>query len=36
VWPDSHAVSEHDLGGLSPEVRQNITRDNAGKLYGLL
>ena len=36
VWPDSLAVINHDLGGLAAPVRQKITRDNAGKLYGLI
>ena len=36
VWPDSLAVIEQDLGRLPEEDRRKITRDNAGKLYGLL
>ncbi|MEE9150056.1 MAG: amidohydrolase family protein [Candidatus Tectomicrobia bacterium] len=36
IWPDSLKFIEEDLGRLDPEVRQKITCDNAGKLYGLL
>lgn len=36
VWPDSKAIIEEDLGSLSAEVQRKITRDNAGKLYGLI
>lgn len=36
VWPDSRKVIQEDLGGLNERVRQKITRENAGKLYGLI
>ena len=36
VWPDSLKVIEENLGSLDEDVRRKITRDNAGKLYGLL
>ena len=36
VWPDSRKIIEDDLGRLDGPVRRKITRDNAGKLYGIL
>ncbi len=36
VWPDSREIIEDDLGRLDERVRRKITRDNAGKLYGVL
>lgn len=36
VWPDSRQVIAQDLGSLDVRVRQKITCENAGKLYGLL
>ena len=36
VWPDSRKIIDEQLGSLDESVRRKITRDNAGKLYGLL
>ena len=36
VWPDSVTVVEQDLGEIDERARRKITRDNTGKLYGLI
>ena len=35
TWPNSRSVVEKQMGHLSPEDRQRLTRDNAAALYGL-
>jgi predicted TIM-barrel fold metal-dependent hydrolase len=35
IWPDSQDFLERELGGLAPETRRKVTRDNALKLYRL-
>ena len=34
TWPDSHAILEPQLAGLSPDVIRKIVCDNAVRLYG--
>ena len=36
VWPDSQKMIEDDMGQMDEKVRRKLTRDNAGKLYGIL
>jgi uncharacterized protein len=36
IWPDSSAYIEKQFGHLAPETVHKITRENAGKLYGLI
>ena len=36
VWPDSRKIIDQDMGRLDDKVRRKLTRDNAGKLYGVL
>lgn len=36
IWPESQAILARNLGHLPETMRQKITCDNAGKLYGLL
>ena len=36
VWPDSQQIIREQLGSLDERVQRKITRDNAGRLYGLL
>jgi uncharacterized protein len=35
TWPSSRRVIDKQMGHLSPEVRRQLTRDNAARLYGL-
>ena len=35
VWPNSHPTIERQMKDLSPEMRRNLTHDNAARLYGL-
>ncbi len=35
TWPNSREVIDRQMGDLSPEVRKQLTRDNAAALYGL-
>lgn len=35
TWPNSRSVIEKQMGDLSPEVRKQLTRDNAAALYSL-
>ena len=35
VWPNSRAAIERQMAGLSAEMRQKLTHDNAATLYGL-
>jgi len=35
VWPNSRAAIERQMAGLSAEMRQTLTHDNAARLYGL-
>jgi uncharacterized protein len=35
TWPNSRRVIDRQMGHLSPEVRRQLTRDNAVRLYGL-
>ena len=35
TWPNSRTVIDRQMGDLSPEVRKQLTRDNAAALYGL-
>ncbi|PYN96060.1 MAG: amidohydrolase [Candidatus Rokuibacteriota bacterium] len=35
TWPNSRRVIDKQMAGLSPEVRKQLTRDNAATLYGL-
>jgi uncharacterized protein len=35
VWPNSRAAIERQMAGLSVELRQKLTHDNAATLYGL-
>ncbi len=35
TWPNSRKVIEKQMGDLSPEMRKQLTRDNAAALYGL-
>ena len=35
VWPNSRAAIDRQMSGLSPDMRQKLTYDNAAKLYGL-
>ena len=35
IWPNSRQVIERQMVHLSPEVRKQLTRDNAAALYGL-
>ena len=36
VWPDSLAIIDENLAGVSDKAREKITCLNAGKLYGFL
>jgi len=35
TWPNSRKIIDRQMGDLSPEVRKQLTRDNAAALYGL-
>jgi uncharacterized protein len=35
TWPNSRRVIERDLGGLRPEVRAKLVRENVAQLYGI-
>ena len=35
TWPNSRTVIERQMRDLPPDVRQQLTRDNAAALYGL-
>jgi predicted TIM-barrel fold metal-dependent hydrolase len=35
VWPNSHIAIERQMKDLSPEMRRELTHDNAARLYGL-
>ena len=35
TWPHSQEVITEQWQGISPDVRQQITRDNARKLFGI-
>jgi predicted TIM-barrel fold metal-dependent hydrolase len=35
TWPYSQQVIEEQMQGISPEIRQNIVRDNARALFGI-
>ena len=35
VWPNSRAAIERQMRDLTPEMRRNLTHDNAAALYGL-
>ena len=35
VWPNSREAIERQMQHLSPEMRRELTRENAAALYGL-
>ena len=35
TWPNSRVAVEKQMGDVSPEVRRQLTHDNAATLYGL-
>ena len=36
IWPESTKYIEEQFSGLSPEIVHKITREDAGKFYGLI